>query len=203
MRISNELYNIYQHGNQRLFPENIFEIENIEQLKEVVDLNSKIQLFYKGVFNSKVLSVLGKYILQGIDNGSVVSEKLFKIFIELSQNISFYSAEKSNDELKEGLGIISISYEDNHYLLSAGNIIDNSDMVKLTDKLKLIETLDRQGLRDLRRQRRHLERGDKGTANVGLIQVALTSENPLNFNFKRINDEYSFYSLLVTVNSLN
>jgi len=201
MNIKNDLYNIYLQGNQNLFPENIFDIENIDQLKDEVNLRSGTRLFYKGVFNSKVLSILGRYVIQVIDNGSIISESLFKIFIELSQNISFYSGEKSQGESKEGSGIISISYIDNSYHILTGNIISNTDMKKLTDKLNLIGSLDYQGLRDLKRQQRNLERGNKGTANVGLIQVALNSKNPLNYHFDRINDGYSFYSLLVIVNS--
>jgi hypothetical protein len=202
MKMQNEIYTIYLNGSRPLYPENIFEIESIQQLKEKVKFNSETQLFYRGVFNSKVLSVLGKYILQVIDNGSFASERLFKIFMELCQNISFYSAEKSKVERKEGIGIVYISYTNNQYHIHTGNIISNSDLDKISDKLKLIDSLDHQGLRELKRQMRHLARGEKGTANVGLIQVAITSEYPLMYNFNRVNDENSFYSITATINSI-
>jgi hypothetical protein len=201
MKIQNEIYTIYLNGSQSLYPKNIFDIQSIEQLKGIVNYNSETQLFYRGEFNSKVLSVLGKYIIQVIDNGSFASEKLFKIFMELCQNISFYSDERSKVETKEGIGIVFISYTNDQYHIQTGNIISNSDLEKISDKLKLIDSLDHQGLRELKRQQRHLERGEKGTANVGLIQVALTSEYPLIYNFNRINDENSFFSITASVNS--
>lgn len=203
MILPDELYNIYLEDNQKLYPQNIFDVDSIEQLKSRLITGSKTLLFYKGVFDSKVMSVLGRYILQVIDSGTFVSEKLFKIYMELAQNISFYSGEKSNAETKEGIGIISIHFENNRYYLQTGNIIRNSDVEEIEKKLKLINTLDHLGLRELKRQQRHRERGDKGTANVGLIQVAIISENSLSFYFNRINDEFSFYSLVATVNAVS
>jgi hypothetical protein len=203
MKIPDKLYNLYLRGSENLYPENIFKFDDPVQLKDEINSNNETQLFFKGTFDGKTLSVLGKFILHVIDNGSAVSEKLFKIYIELAQNISFYSSEKGDTGKKEGIGLIYIRYRENRYQLLACNIIGKLDEEKVRARLEIIEKLDRFGLRDLKRKQRHLQRGERGTANVGLIQVALTSENPLIFDYHPINDKLSFFSLMATVNSMN
>ena len=175
-------------------------IENFDLFKYKQNFDDEIQLSYKGPFDSKVLSVIGEYILNIIGDKSPVSQKLFKIFIELAQNISFYSGEKSTFDKNAGVGMIIIREVSDRFYLHTGNVIHISDAEEILEKCEIINTLDRQGLRDFKRKQRNLPRGTKGTANVGLIQVALTSENPLRFKMTPIDDDVSFFSIMVTVN---
>ncbi len=46
---------------------------------------------------------------------------------------------------------------------------------------------------------RNLPQREKGNANIGLIQVALTSANPLDIEVTLIDDNYSFFAITVKV----
>lgn len=169
-------------------------------LFEYNDLFSKeIQISYKGPFDKHVLSVIGNYIKIIIAKSSTVSKKIFKIFIELAQNIAFYSDEFSKLDKEVGVGILVIRESDEKFFLHSGNKVKSEDVFPILDKCEVINSLDREGLRAYKREQRNLPRGIKGGAHIGLIQVALTSANPLDIKVTPINDEYSFFSVTVVV----
>jgi len=169
-------------------------------LFEYNDLFSKeIQISYKGPFDKHVLSVIGNYIQIIIAKNSTISKRIFRIFIELAQNISFYSAEVSRIDNNTGVGILLIRESEDKFYLHAGNRVLSEDVFPILDKCEVINSLDREGLRAYKREQRNLPRGIKGGAHIGLIQVALTSANPLDIKVTPIDDEYSFFSVTVTV----
>jgi len=53
-----------------------------------------VRISYTGPFDSQVLSVIAKNIEASLSANPIINKKIFKIFIELAQNISYYSAEQ-------------------------------------------------------------------------------------------------------------
>jgi hypothetical protein len=161
--------------------------------------NQNVQISYKGPFESKVLSVLGNYIRFTIGKNPKASKKIFNIFIELAQNIAHYSAEKNLFGVEEGVGSLVIAEYSDYYAFSTGNIVKNEDVIVIIEKIELINSLDREQLREYKRVQRNLPQREKGNANIGLIQVALTSANPLDIEVTLIDDKYSFFAITVKV----
>ena len=160
-------------------------------------------MLYKGPFNNHVLSVFTKYIEGIIKKHPQISRKIFSIFIELAQNIAFYSAEIAiidEEEKTAGIGTIVIGEQDNLYNFFTGNAVKNSDITPIIDKCEIINSLDRDGLRRYKRQQYKLPPGKRGTAHVGLIQVALTANNQLDIEVSPIDNDTSFFSINVKVN---
>lgn len=174
---------------------NLFEYNNL--------FSSEIQISYKGPFDKHVLAVIGNYIKTIIGKSGPEAKKIFKIFIELAQNISFYSGEKSSVDTHTGVGILVIRESNGTFFLHAGNEVLSEDVFPILDKCEVINSLDREGLRKYKREQRNLPRGIKGGAHIGLIQVALTSANPLDIKVTPVNDEYSFFSVTVVVNKID
>lgn len=161
--------------------------------------SKEIQISYKGPFERHVLTVLGNYIKLIIGKQTSVIKKIFKIFIELTQNISFYSAEVTKTDKSIGIGILVIRETEKYIYMHAGNEVHSEDVFPILDKCEFINSLDREELRKYKREQRNLPRGVKGGAHIGLIQVALTSANPLDIKVTPINDELSFFSVTVKV----
>lgn len=160
----------------------------------------EVQVSYKGPFDKYILSVIGNYINVIIGRNPKISKKIFSIFIELAQNIAYYSAERSSlNEDDSGIGSIVIAEYDDHYKFLTGNVVMNKDIVPIIEKCEIINSLDREELRKYKREQRNLPQGSKGSAHIGLIQVALTSCNPLDFEVTPINDEFSFFAITVKV----
>ena len=161
--------------------------------------SKEIQISYKGPFDKHILTILGNYIKTIIGKDKQLSIKLFKIFIELAQNISYYSSKRSKTIDDSGIGILAIREVDDKFYLHSGNQVKAEDVFPILDKCEIINSLDRDGLREYKRQQRNLPRGEKGGAHIGLIQVALTSANPLDIKVTPIDDDYSFFAVTVVV----
>jgi len=157
---------------------------------------------YNGPFDAQVLSVIAENIEYSLSNNPRVSKKIFKIFIELAQNISYYSAERLKNEEGNffGVGILILREFEDHYSFSTGNMIDNKSVLPVLQKCETINILDREKLRQYKRKLRNMPSGVPGGGNIGLVQVALTADHPLEYNVIALDDEKSFYILNVRVN---
>ncbi|OQX99263.1 MAG: hypothetical protein B6I24_02975 [Bacteroidetes bacterium 4572_128] len=183
--------------------------------KFIMSLKKKINLFsfrsileenviisYKGPFDRHILFVIGDYIKTTIGKNSKASKKIFNIFIELAQNISYYSAEINKlDEKKEiGVGTLVIGDHKNYYTFRTGNVVKKNDIIPIINKCELINSLDRDSLRKFKREQRALPPSENDGAHIGLIKVALTSSNPLDFQITNIDDDFSYFSISVKIN---
>ncbi|RLD77713.1 MAG: hypothetical protein DRJ10_11465, partial [Bacteroidetes bacterium] len=78
-------------------------------------------------------------------------------------------------------------------------LVQNDDIVSIIEKSEIINSLDREELREYKRQQRKLPPGKRGGAHIGLIQVALTSANPLDIEVNPVDDDHSFFSIAVKI----
>ena len=166
-------------------------------------LNDKnIYLSYKGPVDMHILGVISDYIKKIIGKNPKVSRKLYPIFVELAQNISYYSAEANKliESRESGIGTIIIAEYDEHYSFISGNAIKNENIVPLLQKCEIINSLDRKELREYRNIERKRPFGVNDGAHIGLIQVALTSNNPLEVEVTPISEDKSFFSIAVSIN---
>jgi hypothetical protein len=166
--------------------------------------SEEIQLFYKGPFESQVITLIGGYINLVLNTDPDLSRKLFKIFMELAQNIAYYSAENKgiriNTDVGVGNGMLLIREGEDKVFFHAGNVVMTEDVIPIIDKCEYINSLDREALRNYKREQRSLPPGIKGGAHIGLIQVALTSANPLDIEVTPIDESRSFFSVTVLIN---
>jgi hypothetical protein len=165
-------------------------------------LDQNVPISYKGPIDEHILHAIGSHIESVLSHNPKAGKKIFKIFIELAQNISYYSAEKSIYKASKeiGSGMVLIGENEHSFTFVTGNLVKNDDIFSIIDKSEIINSLDREELREYKREQRKLPHGPKGGANIGLIQVALTSENPLDIEVTPIDDDHSFFSIAVKVN---
>jgi len=160
-----------------------------------------VHIFYKGPFKPEIVSSIANYINYALKDNPKEAKKIYKIYIELAQNISYYSAEKISHSFTEhGSGIIILEETPESFIFYAGNKTKFEDLIPVLRKCTIINDLDREQLREYKRELRELDRSSKGGANIGLITAALISENPINFDVIYINEEYCFLLLWVTIN---
>lgn len=153
---------------------------------------------YVGPIDGDILTLLGENIEQTLWKSETQRRRFFKIFIELSQNISLYSEEREISSGKEqGAGTFIISDYGDYFLFSAGNLVKKDTKNMLQERCDEINSLDRIGLRALKRKYRK-SGNQKGGGNIGLIQVALLSKNPLHVKFFTTeNDDFDFFLVSV------
>jgi hypothetical protein len=162
----------------------------------------EVVVSYKGPFDKDAMAMIGNYIRGLISMNPRASKKVFKVFIELAQNIAQYSAEKNiiGEFVGAGVGsLVIVDYKD-YYQVVTGNVIKNDNLGPVIDKCELVNTLDKEGLRKLKREQLKQTDENRTGADIGLIQLAITSDNPLDIEVKPIDKKCSFFTIRVKIN---
>jgi hypothetical protein len=159
------------------------------------EYQEKSLLIYKGAFTVNMISILGNQIRLLPEINFKTVQKLFRIFMELTQNVSYYAAEVVNVKsgVSCGSGWVSVQNFDNYLRVSTGNRIKPEHREKLVSYCKEINAFDDVQLRKLKHNIRSqaLER-DTG-AQIGLIQTSIISGNKLDFEIVPDGKENFFF----------
>lgn len=165
-----------------------------------------ILIYYKGPFLDVVLASIGEKISIIIPDNPLLNKKVFSIFIELAQNIAYYSEERENHDEKNksyGRGTFVISDGEEYYTLTSANMIKKEWAAEVTEKCEKINNLDTEELRKWKRElrTRPMRDGQLG-ANVGLVDIALKSGSKLDLEITPVDDKYSFFVLSIDVSKI-
>lgn len=158
---------------------------------------------YSGIFDQ---SLVKRYalILSKLCNEYVVTQRrIFYVFVELAQNVGYYSDYKEEIKNKKiGVGNMLIFESEKEIGFSIGNIINNSALDVLRRKCKIINSMNRDSLREFKRHQRNLIPGTNGGAHIGLIMVALTTRKKLDFKILEIDENVSFLAIDVKIEKI-
>ena len=93
-----------------------------------------------------------------------------------------------------------VKYVDDKIMVLTGNYIPKRSTGELEQKLILVNELDQKELKELYQQRLlNNNISEKGTAGLGIIDIARKSKNELGYEFIEVNDEYSFFCLRIVI----
>jgi hypothetical protein len=166
--------------------------------------NDNILLSYKGPLTDILLAEFSRdirYKLQQ-EEDSKTGKKVFAIFMELAQNVLFYSKEKNHfGENQDKVGTLVIVEDDISYRVITGNLVFKKDVPSLMEKCETVNSLDREALREYKRQlRNNPDNEESKGAGIGMVQAALTADNPLEVESKDVGTEFAFFVLSVPIN---
>jgi hypothetical protein len=174
-------------------------LENIAELSR-----DHVLICYKGPFLNRVLALIGEKINLLVKEDPRLSKKVFSVFIELAQNIAYYSEERSYvDGLNEksyGRGTFVISESNSHYRLTSANLIKRSWAPEVLEKCEIINNLGAEGLRKLKRDlRRQPKKEGQLGGNIGLVDIALKAGTPLKVEITSVNNYHSYFVLSIVI----
>jgi hypothetical protein len=184
-----------------ILPKDDFILFDYHSFKDGQLEEGNILVAYKGPITHHILGEISQTVRQYLTTSTQINRKLFSIFIELAQNIAYYSSERnyiSNEQYGPGIGTIIIKEQEDHYQIVSGNIVTNEDAAKIFFKAQTVNSLDRDGLREYKRTMRN-EGNSLQQGNIGLIQIALTSHSKLDVKISPLNSNHSFFSLSVNI----
>jgi hypothetical protein len=174
-----------------------FKGKAVAQLERLMSENN-VYLIWSGHFSSDV----GKEVLsftetklseEDVESG--IRRKVFSILVEALENVAKYSQGKEQEE-KYGMPVAIIRLDGGVYSLTTGNLILNTKVAQLKEKLDTINNCDRAGLKELFKKALIEQNIDsESTGNMGLIEMARKSGNKLSYQFDKVNDKYSYYIL--------
>lgn len=166
-------------------------------------MNEKdLMLVYCGDFSQELNKTLLSFMERKFKSENVednTRRKIFNIMVEMLQNISKNRIEKVPGVPEvDSAFILGAGKED--YLLISSNLIRNSSVQNLKDRIDQVNSLDREGLKQLYKDvRLNASFTEKSGAGIGIIDIARKSENRLGYRFEELGSEYSVFSLLIRV----
>jgi len=128
-------------------------------------------------------------------------KKIFGIFIELAQNIMYYSDEREITETSDtGIGIVIFTETDEFYTVTSGNLVYTYKIEQLQEKIEFLKSLSNEDLKELYNDKIRSERkiGSKG-AGLGFIEISRKSENNIDYVFRPFDETYSFFNYVVKI----
>ena len=161
----------------------------------------QIIICYKGPFLDRVLALIGEKITILVNRDPLISKKIFSIFLEMAQNVAQYSEERlTGPDKSTGKGTFLITEKDTHYTISSANLIKKTWEPEVLEKCEMINSLDTEALRELKRELRSAPRreGHMG-GNIGLVDIALKAGTPLHINVTPVNDQHSYFIITIEV----
>ncbi len=163
--------------------------------------NKENLLSYKGPITVNLVSFMGNYLKSMLKIDHMLLKRVFRIFIELTQNVSYYSAEviEMDSGINSGAGWFEFNELKESYKITTGNLILKADGIKLSSNCNEINTLNDKQLRELKRKTRGQAMIKDVGAHIGLIQISILSQSRLNYKITELNDNLSFFTISVNI----
>jgi hypothetical protein len=165
------------------------------------EFQEKSLLLYRGTLTVNLISILSNHIRLLLSHDFKALQKIFKIFIELSQSVSYYSAEtfEVNTNVFCGIGWVSVQDTNEFYQVTTGNVIKPGDAETLKKYCQEINSLSEEELRKLKREIRSEALSRETGAHIGLIQTSIISSNPLEFLIEKDDEGKTTFTLTATI----
>lgn len=169
-----------------------------------VMLKQSLLLVYEGEFNQEITKsvlAMAERNMDSFGEQRKVKTKVFNVMMECIQNIVRHSESYQEDIYGKNNAIFSLAKTDDHYFVLSGNPLFTVDIPTLENRLNEINLMDSV---ELKAEYKRIIKGGKiserGGAGLGFIDMSRKSGNKIRFDFEKINDELSFFSLRMTIN---
>lgn len=173
---------------------------DINEIRNIVEKDGIVFLTYGGFLSQNLISEMTEALEREAKHSEIdsnISNNIFIIFIELSQNIINYSKSKekdSNDFKSEGLIVVGRNRQENRYYVQSQNIIDITDKNKIEPKLVEIKSLDKNGIKQRYKELRRSGKNTHGKGGgIGFYEIGKRSDI-IEFEFKEINENKFYFS---------
>jgi hypothetical protein len=158
-----------------------------------------ILLQFKGALSQEILVEIGDVInKEGLFQPLIRNS--FSVFVELSQNIMKYSAEKEmiNGSMV-GVGIILFIEESDCFRILAGNLIKNSDVKIIYEKLDLVNNSSEEELKGIfKHQLKKPLLNPNSSPGLGFIDIARKA-GKIRYQIDGVDNAHSFLTLDVKI----
>ena len=175
---------------------------DINIIQKMVDKDGIIFLSYGGYLSQTLISGMTEALEKEAEDNGIgmsVSNNIFTIFIELSQNMMNYSKSiDANTKKSQGLILVSKDQKYNYYIHSQ-NIISTEDKENIEPKLLEISSLDKDGIKKKYRELRKSGQNTHGKGGgIGFYEIAKKC-NKIEYNFTKIRENRYYFHIKTTI----
>jgi len=173
---------------------------DISVIQKLVDKDGIVFLSYGGYLSQNLIAGMIEALEEESKEYGLnmsVSNNMFTIFIELSQNMMNYSKSKNVDDNSvkpQGLILVTKDAELNYYIHSQ-NIVSLADKIKIEPKLIEVQSLDKDGIKKRYRELRRSGQNTHGKGGgIGFYEVAKKCDS-IDYEFKQINEDRFYFHI--------
>ncbi len=175
------------------------DLNRIVDFHKLMDVKNVV-LIYEGEFNQEITKGVLSMSEQNFSGDVVamnVKKKVFNVMVEALQNICKH---QYVDNALPKKAIFIIGENESDIFVMTGNAIKESAIDILKQKLDLINSLDKEGLKALYKDLRvKATISDVGGAGLGFVDMARKSENKLDYKIEPLNDGIHYFSLICKI----
>lgn len=173
----------------------VIKLSEVEDIHQIM-IDNDILLIYKGDFSEESIAPIINMLetnLQSHEIEQLENKKVFVSLVEMIQNMSKHALEEKG--VKKG--ILVISRDKDHYQIGAGNFIELGKEESISKHLELINDASFEELRAMYKEGLLNSTIKDEEVHIGLMDVAKTSKNDLQFHFSNKIDDHPFFSLMI------
>jgi hypothetical protein len=166
-----------------------------------------ISMIYSGPLWAEGIDGMAEFLQKRLDMDDMPlseSQAVFSVFVEQMNNMLMYSAEKEKHERPEAetsSGIFVLGTCDKSYYVQTGNVINNSSVGLLKERIDFLNTMDKKELRQFYKEQMKAENNNpesKG-AGLGLTEIAKRATSKIEYEFIPYSEGLSYFTMYVTV----
>lgn len=176
---------------------------NLLSMRESYE-RDRIMLCFNGPISRSLIEEIGKALRNYLDTQQATPSSamdVFAVYIEMTQNIRHYARRQGYDDRQASATVAVAQDAEGHYLVSAGNLVEEADGERLVRTIESLAALDRAELKAAykRQLRRPRDAEGDGGAGLGLLDMARKSSRPLKASLQPLPSRQSFFSLTATI----
>lgn len=128
-------------------------------------------------------------------------KRLYSIFVESIDNVFKYAARFPGKGLTSGrVPRVMVFRKNGDFVVKVGNLVLNEDIGNLRFKLDRVNQLDKESLKSLYEEVINRESTISETgAGLGLITMALRTEEDIKYDFFTVDSEFSFFEMQIII----
>lgn len=164
----------------------------------------QIMLCFNGPISRSLIEEIGNALrnyLQADHAHPSAAMDVFGVYIEMTQNIRHYATLKGWAEQDAAATVVIARDNDGHYVVSAGNLVEEADGRNLLAQVDKLASLDKTALKAAYKEqlRKPREEGASSGAGLGLIDIARKASAPLVASLRELADGRAFFSLRAVI----
>ena len=173
---------------------------NSAMMSALID-NNNVLFHYEGAMEHRTIDVILKNAIKALDNSGIekyLQKRAFRIMMESLENIQKHSDNASGGHSYSEFSLMKNKKE---LIFKTSNAILNTDKKEIQAKIEEINRASGQTLKQM--QEIKLTTGEltpKGGSGIGLINIAIRSNNKLDYKFETIDTKTSHFILQIKIN---
>jgi len=173
-----------------------------ENLEDILEDNGIVFLTYGGFFTQSLIAGMTEVLEKEVEDANLsmkISNDIFVVFIELSQNVMNYSKKFKSDEDFDPKGLIYVGKRDGNYFVESKNIISIKDKERIEERLKHIEKLSKVEVKKLYKEvRRSGKDSHEKGGGLGFLEIA-KKVSSFSFEFRELSEDKLYFNFIANV----